>query len=126
MISYSTNWMGPVGMWWFHENGYTKVVTRVLEKDSLLTNAKAVDTIDYEEVTEHWYGGRIDVYGLDSDEFYNGKDEMGLPIMDGPSYWGFSEWLENFKTKTVWSLDELVAEYEKTHDKIRWHSEQTN
>lgn len=119
MISYSTNWMGPAGMWWFRENGYTKMVTKILEKDSPLTNAKKGDTITYEDVTEYWYGGRIDIYGT-GDPY---GDEMSLPIMDGPSYKGFSEWLENFETETIWSLDQLVAEYEKTHNKIRWHDE---
>ena len=122
MISYSTNWMGPAGMWWFRANGYTKMVTKILEKDSPLTNAKKGDTITYEDVTEYWYGGRIDIYGT-GDPY---GDEMSLPIMDGPSYKGFSEWLENFETETIWSLDQLVAEYEKTHNKIRWHDERPN
>lgn len=117
MISYSINWMGPAGMWWFRENGYTKMVTKILEKDSPLTNAKKGDRVTYEEVTEYWYGGRIDIYGT-GDPY---GDEMSLPIMDGPSYNDFSKWLENFETETVWSLDQLVAEYEKTHNKIRWH-----
>lgn len=119
MISYSTNWMGPAGMWWYRDNGYSKMVSRVLEKDSLVSEYKAGDTVHYEEVTEYWYGGRIDIYG--TDEMYN--SEMGLPIMDGPSYKGFSEWLEKVETDSVWSLDQLVAEYEKSNPKIRWHKE---
>ena len=119
MISYSTNWMGPCGMWWFRENGYTKMVTKTLEKDSLVSDHKAGDVIEFEDITEYWYGGRIDIYGT-GDPY---GDEMGLPIMDGPSYKGFSEWLEKFETETVWNLDQLVEEYEKTNPKIRWHDE---
>ena len=110
-------------MWWFRENGYTRRVTKVLEKDSPLTNRKAGDVVEYEEITEQWYGGRIDIYGLPEDEYYNGRSEMSLPVMDGPSYAGFSRWLEAFKTETVWTLDQLAEEYERTHDKIRWHRE---
>ena len=113
-------------MWWFRENGYTRMVTKVLQKDSMVSDHKAGETIQFEEITEQWYGGRIDIYGLPEDEYYNGKDEMGLPIMDGPSYGSFSQWLEKFETDTVWTLNELVAEYERTHDKIRWHDERTN
>ena len=123
MISYSTNWMGPAGMWWYRENGYTEMVSKVLEKDSIVSDHKAGDTIEYEDITEYWYGGRIDVYGLPEDEYYNGKGEIGLPIMDGPSYGSFSEWLEKFETETMWSLDQLVEEYEKNNPKIRWHNE---
>lgn len=119
MISYSTNWMGPAGMWWFRENGYTRTVTKVLEKDSWYSDAKKGDTIEYEDITEYWYGGRIDIYGT-GDPY---GDEMGLPIMDGPSYKRFSEWLETFETETVWTLDQLVEEYEKSNPTIRWHKE---
>ena len=122
MITYSTNWMGPAGMWWFRENGHTRMITRVLEEDSRVTSAKKGDTVTQEEITEYWYGGRIDVYGTDDPYGV----ELGLPIMDGPSYKGFSEWLEKFETETVWSLEQLVEEYEKSHDKIRWHDERTN
>lgn len=109
-------------MWWFRENGHTRMITRVLEEDSRVTSAKKGDTVTQEEITEYWYGGRIDVYGTDDPYGV----ELGLPIMDGPSYKGFSEWLEKFETETVWSLEQLVEEYEKSHDKIRWHDERTN
>lgn len=119
MISYSTNCMGPYGMWWFRENGYTRPVSYVLEKDSPITGRKQGDLVEYDEITEHWFGGRIDIYG--TDDPYG--DEMSLPIMDGPSYAGFSEWLGKFETEQVWSLEQLTQEYEKTHPKIRWHQE---
>lgn len=115
-ISYSTNWMGPCGMWWFRDNGFTKTVTKVLDKDSPWSDAKKGEKVTYEDITEYWYGGRIDIYG--TGDPYGG--EMSLPIMDGPSYRDFSDWLEKFETETIWTLDQLVEEYEKTHDKIRW------
>lgn len=115
-ISYSTNWMGPAGMWWFRDNGFTRMVTKVLDKDSPLTNRKKGDIVEFEDITEYWYGGRIDIYG--TDDPYG--DEMSLPIMDGPSYRGFSEWLKKFETDKVWTLNELVTEYQKNNPKIRW------
>jgi len=113
-------------MWWFRENGYTRTVTKTLNSDSKISDKKAGDTVETEEITEYWYGGRIDVYGLPDDEYYCGKSEMDLPIMDGPSYAGFSEWLEKFETDTMWTLSQLVEEYEKSNPKIRWHDERTN
>lgn len=119
-INYSTNWMGPTGMWWYKENGFTRRVTRVLDHDSQFSDAKAGDTVEYDEITEHWYGGRIDIYGLPEDEYYCGQSEMSLPIMDGPSYAVFSRWLETFETDRVWTLEQLSQEFERTHPPIRW------
>lgn len=122
MISYSTNIMGPYGMWWFRENGFTERATKVLEEDSPLTGKKAGDVVEYDRITEYWYGGRIDVGGLPTDEYYNGQGELGLPIMDGPSYARFSDWIVKFRTETLWTLDQLVEEFEKSNPKIRWHN----
>ena len=120
MIHYSTNWMGPCGMWWYRDNGFVKTTTETLEHDSKLTNRKAGDVIAIEEVVEYWYGGRIDVSGLDEELYWCGKSEMSLPIMDETSWSGFSIWLETFKTTTLWTLKDLVAEYETTNPQIRW------
>jgi hypothetical protein len=32
----------------------------------------------------------------------------------------FGGWLDDFRTDTMWSLKEIVEEYEKTNPKIRW------
>lgn len=63
MISYSTNMMGPWHTGWYIDRGLTVKKTRVLEKDSLVSGKKKGDTISYDEVTEHYAGGRIDIYG---------------------------------------------------------------
>lgn len=123
MVSYSTNWMGPIAMWWFKENGFTKITKKVLDKDNPFSNHKKGDVVEVEEITEYWYGGRIDIYGLPEEEYYCGKSEMSLPIMDGKSWKNFSEWLEKFETEKEWSLKEIVAEFEKEHDKIVWFKE---
>lgn len=63
---------------------------------------------------EHWAGGRIDVHGGDE------PDEIGLPIMHGADYARFSAWLSELKTETLWTLEEIVEEYEKENPTIRW------
>ena len=119
MISYSTNWMGPININWYKERGLTETITKTLTEDCKFTSNKKGDTITRTEITEYWSGGRIDVYG--TGEPYG--DELGLPIMHGEDYARFSVWLRKFKTETMWTLNQLVEEYEKTNPKIRWASE---
>jgi hypothetical protein len=116
MVSYSTNWMGPININWYHERGLTKIITKTLTEDCRFTSNKMGDTITLTDITERWSGGRIDVYG--TGEPYG--DELSLPIMHGEDYARFSVWLRTFKTETMWTLKQLVQEYEKTNPKIRW------
>ena len=62
-IRYSTNWMGPVNTQWYKDRGLTRRVTRVLTEDSQLTGRKAGDSFEYDEITESYSAGRIDIYG---------------------------------------------------------------
>jgi hypothetical protein len=89
MISYSTNWMGPISLDWIKTHG------------------------------DHWAGGRIDVYGT-GDDYPN---ELALPTMHEDDWQTFSAWLELFETEKMYTLDQLIVEYEKTHPPIRWHKE---
>ena len=41
--------------------------------------------------------------------------------MKSSDYHTFSHWLDTVETDTMWSLEQLVTEYEKTHTKIVWH-----
>ena len=115
-ISYYTNWMGPVNMEWDRKRGLTKTETVVLEKDSSFTNRKAGESVEMEKITEHYSGGRIDVYGT-GDPY---GDEIGVPPMKTEDWNRFGNWLENFRTTTMLTLEELVAEYEKTNPAIQW------
>lgn len=119
MIRYSTNWMGPININWYQKRGLTKIVTKTLTEDSVFSDKKKGDIVSYTEITEHWSGGRIDVYGT-GDPY---GDELGLPIMRGEDYVRFSIWLDTVKTETMWTLKQLVEEYEKTNPKICWASE---
>ena len=122
---YSTNWMGPAGLWWYRERGLTRTATRVCETVSIrdllrdrYPNIEVGDGYEVEEVTEHYSCGRIDVRGGDVDSPYG--DEIGVPPMLSDDWFQFSRWLDYFTTDTMWSLEDIVQEYEKTNPKIRW------
>lgn len=106
MITYSTNWMGPASIDWFKNRGLTKVVTKTFGSE----------TLTYDEITENYSGGRIDIYGTGDPH----GNEIGLPIMKDDDYRRFSEWLRSIKTEKILSLNELVSMYEQNNPKIRW------
>lgn len=98
-IRYSTNYMGPVHTKWFTDRGI-----------------KSGD--------ESWAGGRIDIYGLDRNDYYDGRGELGLPIMDGESWFKLTDWLAEYKTQEVKTLEELLSDfYADTNHTIQWASE---
>lgn len=115
-VRYSTNWMGVANLQWYRDRGFTKKATKVLEKDSAITDRKAGDVIELEEITEHYSAGRIDVRGTDDPW----GDEMGVPPMRSEDWHSFGAWLDTFETDHTWTLRELVEMYERTHAKIRW------
>ena len=118
-IRYSTNWMGPVNRQWYKDRGLTKRTTHTLKEDSQLTGRKAGESIEFEEITECYSAGRIDIYG--TGERYS--PEIGLEPMRSEDWNDFSIWLETFETDDIWTLDQLVEMYEKTNPKIRWAKE---
>ena len=122
MISYSTNWMGPVSQEWYQVRRLTKTVTATVESEfvSGLLGKTIGEKYEREEITEHWAAGRIDIYGLDEKEYYGGMCEYGLPPMRGEDWNRFSEWLDDFVTDTLWDFEDIIAEYEKTNPKITW------
>ena len=62
-------------------------------------------------------GGRIDVYGTDNPY----GEEIALPIMHGCDWANFSDWLDNYETETVQTLDKILESYYNSgNDKIRW------
>ena len=99
LIRYSTNYMGPVHTKWFTDRGI-----------------KSGD--------ESWAGGRIDIYGLDRNDYYDGRGELGLPIMDGESWFKLTDWLAEYKTQELKTLEELLSDfYADTNHTIQWASE---
>ena len=98
MISYSTNWMGPINMQWFEERG-------LLKEGSV-------------EPTTYYSAGRIDIYGVPGEHY---PLEYSLAPMLGEDWNDFSDWLEGFETQELWEFEKLIACYEgASNTKIRW------
>ena len=99
MITYSTNWMGPVSMNWYRDRG--------------LLDSKGV-------VTLHYSAGRIDIRD-DGKEGYDGWHEYALAPMHSEDWNDFGEWLESFQTDELWELEDIVKLYESASGrKVRW------
>ena len=78
--------MGPISLQWYRDRG-----------------------IDHK--LQQYAGGRIDVYGVSEDDYYDGKTAIRLPIMTAASFNALSAFLRDFKSKEVLSYKELVAAY---------------
>jgi hypothetical protein len=98
VISYSTNWMGPINMQWFEERG-------LLKEGSV-------------EPTTYYSAGRIDIYGVPGEHY---PLEYSLAPMLGEDWNDFSDWLQGFETQELWEFEKLIACYEgASNTKIRW------
>ena len=91
MISYSTNFMGPISLQWYRDRG--------------------IPFIDKGTPAVTYAGGRIDVYGVSEYEFYEGKTAIALPIMAASSFNTFSVFLQDVKTHKLLKYDQLVELY---------------
>ena len=123
VVTYSTNMMGPVSMDWYRKRNLTYMVkhTILTKISSQLHNKPIGSIIEREEVKTYYAGGRIDIYGLNEEEYYCGRSEYSLPIMHGEDYNDFSSWLEDFQTHELWSYNDIIEEYEQYRKKkIRW------
>jgi len=79
---------------------------------------------DARNTTEQWCGGRIDIYGLDSEQYWGGCFEYSLPIMDERSWVLLSDWLDSYVTRELVSLDQLLDDFTReTRHKITWADE---
>lgn len=135
MISYSTNFMGPISMDWYRKRGLTHMATKTCEseivRNALRTsqvfnypNIEIGDNYDVEEITTHYAGGRIDIYGLDPEDYYDGTDEYALRVMHGEDWNALSDWLDEFVSEEQVPYDELIRLFEENYGKkIRWADE---
>ena len=120
MITYSTNWMGPISMDWFRERGLTEEVEQTVDSE-MMAEIRGLDIGDaytITEVTTYYSGGRIDIRGVPDEPW---GLEYGLPPMHGEDWNDFSDWLESFQTHELWEFDDIITQYENaTGRKIRW------
>ena len=113
MISYSTNWMGPVSSRWYEENNIPYVLK--------MSNGRFGPIKEYKSYTESYSCGRIDIYGLDNEEYWGGKSEYSLGIMRTEDWNAFGDWLDELETPTLHTYKELISNFEKDYGQpIRW------
>tara|TARA_R110000737_G_scaffold328962_1_gene343857 strand:+ start:1956 stop:2309 length:354 start_codon:yes stop_codon:yes gene_type:complete len=114
MISYSTNWMGPISRRWYEERGIPFVMKR--------TSGKHLPAVDYKEFLESYSCGRIDIRGVPDELF--GR-EYGLPTMPTEEWYALSEWLNEFKSEELVPYNSLIEQFENDYGKpIRWFTEE--
>ena len=114
MISYSTNWMGPISTKWYEDRN----IPFVMKRTKGIAPFPARDYKDYVEYS----CGRIDIYGLDEEEYYAGKSEYGVAPMRHEDWYALGEWLDTLKDDYIlMTYKELIHLFEITHKrKIRW------
>lgn len=98
MVSYSTNWMGPVSLEWFRKRG-------------LLEEGSSIPTTNYS-------GGRIDIHGVPEERW---GLEYHLPVMHDEDWYALSDYLHNMTTEELLSYNALIEQFETHYGKrIRW------
>jgi hypothetical protein len=128
MITYSTNWMGPVNMDWFRKRGLTHRVikectteeVRDILRRSKYPTIEIGDTFETEEIHTYYACGRIDIRD-DTKEGYAGWDEYGVAPMHGEDWNALSDFLWDLTTEELLSYNELIHKFEEHYGKkIRW------
>jgi hypothetical protein len=123
MISYLTNYMGPINIDWYRERGFTGTRVRPLNEYDISVRegrAQVGDPVEVEEVTVPCGGGRIDIYGLDESEYYGGMHEYSVPPMKMESWGRLTEWLDEFETKELWTFEQIIEEFERNNEPVEW------
>ena len=119
-ISYDTNFMGPISTSWYKERNLTRSKVMYVDSDRLsqALNVPLGTRYEIDEVTEHWCGGRIDIYGVPNEPY---PIEYSLPVMHVESWNVLTDWLEDFESDELLTFDELINTFEAdTGHKIRW------
>jgi hypothetical protein len=112
-ISYSTNWMGPVATRWYEENNIPYMLKT--------TSGKFGPAKEYKDFTESYSCGRIDIRGLDEEEYYRGQFEYGVAPMRTEDWNALGDWLDELETQALLSYNTLIQQFEHYYGKeIRW------
>jgi len=126
MITYSTNFMGPISIEWYRKRGLTHKVSKVLEYGRRFypKGLGPGDVWEYDEITTHYCCGRIDIRGLDEEENYGGWGEYGVAPMRTEDWNALSDWLDELETYELTTYEELIDQFEHYNGKsIRWADE---
>jgi len=118
MITYSTNWMGPINMDWYRQRNLTVTKTVVQEEDSKFTSRKKGDIYEVEEITQQYSAGRIDIRGVPDEPW---GLEYGVAPMHGEDWNALGDFLWDFESEELIPYDELLELFEANYGKkIRW------
>lgn len=100
MITYSTNWMGPINLHWYEERG-------LLEADGVTPKIQ-------------YSAGRIDIRD-DSKPGYDGWNEYSVAPMHGEDWNALSDYLWDLETEELLPYNTLIEQFEEHYGKkIRW------
>ena len=110
MWTYSTNVMGPYGLWWYKQNN---IPYEDIPFDSETFGKGTHRSYD------NWFGGRIDcrcsnTKDKDYDPF---GQELTLPIMTPDSLYNLDKWLKSYKSETF-NVNLLETFEEETKTKL--------
>tara|TARA_B110000037_G_C16994081_1_gene454359 strand:- start:496 stop:906 length:411 start_codon:yes stop_codon:yes gene_type:complete len=117
VISYSTNMMGPWHTSWYVERGLTRKATRVVTTD-VIKGYSPGDVIEYDEITTHYAGGRIDIRGVPNEPW---GLEYSLAVMHGEDWNALGDFLDRLSGEKVVPYESLIMLFEAQYGrKIRW------
>ena len=113
MISYSTNWMGPISTRWYEDRD---IPFEIRETAGIL-----LPKTEYKYFLESYSCGRIDIRGLDEEENYGGWGEYGVAPMRTEDWNAFGDWLDNIEDESLTTYEDLIRQFEDHRGKpIRW------
>lgn len=126
MFSYSLNWMGPISIKWYQDRGLTEQKEVIVREDSVLLKhfqkkgLSPGDVYKYEGISQEYSAGRLDIRDSTKDG-YDGWLEYGISPMLSEDWNKFDYWLCGFQTQDLWTLKQIIAEFETAVGKqIRW------
>ncbi len=112
MITYSTNFMGPIATRWYEDKNIPFVMKE--------TSGKILPKTEYKEFLESYSGGRIDIRD-DTKLGFDGWDEYSVAPMRTEDWNAFSDWLYNMQTEELWSYEKLIEHFQYYNKAdIRW------
>ena len=105
--------MGPVSTRWYEENNIPYVLK--------MTSGRFGPAKEYKDFTESYSCGRIDIHGLDNEEYYGGQHEYSLSVMRTEDWNALGSWLDKLETDELMPYDLLIEQFETHYKKqIRW------